>query len=113
MAATNPCMACGACCATYKVCFSEDEIDNQAGGTIPSSMTVSMGSHRSAMKGTEKRPRRCMALTGTLGVRVSCSIYEHRPRCCREFLASWQENVNNPSCDRARIICGMQAFSPY
>ena len=113
MAATNPCLACGACCACYKVSMDASEVDNVTGGIVPIELTVFIGNHRYAMRGTEKRPRRCAALEGTVGLRVGCSIYENRPGNCRSFLASWQENIVNPYCDRARILYGMQAFSMF
>jgi Fe-S-cluster containining protein len=37
------------------------------------------------MRGTDHQPARCAALTGTIGQRVACGIYEWRPNPCREL----------------------------
>ena len=39
---------------------------------------------------------RCVALTGTVGVSVGCSIYDHRPSACRAF------TPGSPLCLEAR-----------
>ena len=44
---------------------------------------------------------RCIALRGSIGRRVSCSIYEARPRPCRRVEAG------DPSCLRARADAGL------
>lgn len=44
---------------------------------------------------------RCIALRGSIGRRVSCSIYEVRPRPCRRV------EPGDPSCLRARADAGL------
>ncbi|MCA0327045.1 MAG: hypothetical protein LCH89_15805, partial [Proteobacteria bacterium] len=44
---------------------------------------------------------RCAALTGRLGQRVACGIYEWRPSSCREFAAG------SPACLVARRRHGL------
>ena len=59
------------------------------------------------MKGTEKHPVRCVALVGTPGEQVSCSIYNHRSSTCREF-DIWNEDGSvNEACTKARAIYGL------
>lgn len=38
----------------------------------------------------------CVALRGTLGVRVECSVYDGRPTCCRDF------EPGSSACRKAR-----------
>ena len=53
------------------------------------------------MRGTDHQPVRCAALTGTVGERAACGIYEWRPAPCREF------EEGSDACDRARARHGM------
>lgn len=98
------CMKCGACCVSaYEdesyvhltsndVCqLSEVDIENYVIGVedgplgkFAMATTISEGSCR------------CSALSGSVGVRVSCSIYERRPAACRKFTAG------STLCDIAR-----------
>ena len=55
-------------------------------------------------RGTDHHPVRCAALTGTLGQRVACAIYEWRPAPCREFAAL------SHACTRARARHGLPAL---
>jgi Fe-S-cluster containining protein len=45
---------------------------------------------------------RCLALAGTVGDAVTCTVYENRPAPCREF-----ENGSSP-CRRARLSAGIR-----
>jgi len=65
------------------------------------------------MRGTEKRPIRCRALTGTVGHSVNCTIYDRRPTTCRKFLSVWENNVVNPLCDQARATYGLMPLSSF
>ena len=78
------CTACGACCASYRVDFSVYELDSQ-GGSVPDGLTVEVTDHTSRLRGTDHTPPRCAALTGKIGQRVGCGIYEWRPNPCREL----------------------------
>jgi Fe-S-cluster containining protein len=69
-------MRCGACCAIYRVTFDCHETDTFPGGLIPSHLVFKLNQTRSAMRGTEKRPIRCQALSGEIGRAVLCTIYD-------------------------------------
>lgn len=109
----NLCMRCGACCAFYKVSFECLEVDDVSGGVVPVSMTVKISASRSAMSGTEKNPIRCDALNGTIGHAVFCSIYDCRPTTCRRFYSTWEHEMVNSLCDRARASYGLNPLGYF
>jgi Fe-S-cluster containining protein len=113
MTPQNQCMRCGACCALYRVSFDCRETDDIAGGVVPLHLTVKVNGTLSAMRGTEKRPIRCQALTGQIGRMVSCVIYDRRPSACRAFLMAWENDRGNSNCDRARAIYGLMPISHF
>jgi Fe-S-cluster containining protein len=106
-------MRCGACCALYRVSFDCHETDTFPDGLIPSCLAIKLNETRSAMKGTEKRPIRCAALTGTIGLSVQCTIYDRRPTTCRQFLSAGEDNRFNSLCDRARATYGLMPLSNF
>lgn len=71
------------------------------GGTVPDGLAVEVTDHTCRMRGTDHVPARCAALTGTVGDRVACGIYEWRPNPCREFSAE------GDACERARARHGL------
>lgn len=102
----HPCLECGACCAHYRVSFYWRE-------EVPEHLTVDQSDFRKAMKGTaEKSPRKCIALSGQIGKRASCTIYENRPTPCRDFQASYEDGVQNKRCDEARAAHGLRPLTP-
>jgi uncharacterized protein len=108
----NPCLLCGACCALFRVSFywaETREFDPQG---VPSDMVLKVNDFLVAMKGTEGRPPRCVALRGMVGQGVFCTIYEQRPSPCREFEPSWQAGHASPRCDQARLMHGLEPLSP-
>jgi Fe-S-cluster containining protein len=107
----NPCIACGACCAHFRVSFHWSEADD-AGGTVPVDRTVDVDSFRRAMRGTDRTPPRCSALEGDVGCSVRCAIYEQRPSVCREFAVSWEDGGANEKCDKARGAAGLGPIPP-
>jgi len=109
----SPCEACGACCAFFRVSFPIAETSEFPGGRVPYHMTLLSNETQRCMKGTEVKSPRCIALEGKVGGQVKCSIYEDRPSTCREFGLSWENNIGNLLCDRARGVFGLQAFSQY
>ncbi len=109
----NLCVRCGACCAFYKVSFEGLEVDDMSGGVVPVSLTVKISASRSAMRGTEKNPIRCAALTGKIGHSVCCLIYDRRPTTCRHFLSTWEHEVVNSLCDRARASYGLNPLGCF
>jgi Fe-S-cluster containining protein len=88
---SNPCVTCGVCCASFRVDFSTMETQAE-GGSVPDGLAVEVTDH--------SQPR-CAALTGKLGERVACGIYEWRPSPCREFEAG------SEACQRARVRHGL------
>ena len=101
MAGERPdCQHCGACCASFRVDFAVDELLS-SGGSVPDGLTVEVTAHTCRMRGTDHVPARCAALTGRVGERVACGIYEWRPAPCREFSAG------GDACLRARARLGL------
>lgn len=107
----NPCLACGACCAHFRVSFYFGELAEQPGGWVPVELTSKVNDFRAAMKGTEKGEGRCVALRGELGQNgIHCAIYENRPTPCREFDPWLSDGTPNPDCQRLRIQRGLTAL---
>lgn len=111
MSESNPCLACGACCAHFRVSFFWGECQS-AGGIVPDDRVVQISPHLVAMQGTESKPVRCVGLLGEVGCGVRCALYEHRSSTCREFEASWTNGEHNPHCDTARAAYGMPPLTP-
>jgi Fe-S-cluster containining protein len=97
----NPCVSCGACCATYRVSFYWSEADPFLGGRVPPELTEQIAPTRLAMQGTNQKNPRCVALNGEIGCAVSCTIYEDRSSTCREFEAG------SEGCQKARHAHGL------
>ncbi|EAC1404637.1 hypothetical protein APX81_22705 [Escherichia coli] len=100
----NPCMTCGACCAFFRVSFYWAEADD-ADGTVPANLTEQISPHHRCMSGTNQKNPRCVALEGTPGQAVFCSIYDHRPSTCREFTTALADG--NEACSKARVHHGL------
>lgn len=96
----HPCLTCGACCASFRVDFAVQELDEQFGG-VPAGLAVAVTDHTCRMRGTDHSPPRCAALSGQVGVKAACGIYEWRPSPCREFEAG------SDACQQARARHGM------
>lgn len=76
------------------------------GGTVPDGLTVEVTQHTARMRGSDHSPPRCAALTGRLGERAACGIYDWRPSPCREFEAG------SEACQRARVRHGLLPLMP-
>ena len=113
MPATNPCLSCGACCALFEVVFDQSETDAHRDGGVPVQYTVRVDQNRCAMRGTERRNKRCAALEGKVTHAVSCAIYNRRPSCCRDFRGGWEKDIVNPICNRARATYGLPPFDDF
>jgi Fe-S-cluster containining protein len=74
------------------------------GGRVPQGLAVEVKGNTCRMRGTDHVPIRCAALTGQVGQRVACGIYEWRPSPCREFEAG------SDACSRARGRHGLPAL---
>lgn len=98
---SHPCLACGACCAYFRVAFYWRE-------DVPDSLAEDLDSFRKVMKGTNmKHSRRCVSLEGRVGESVVCSSYARRPTPCRDFQASYENGEKNLRCDQARAAHGL------
>lgn len=106
MAVTH-CTCCGACCATYRVSFGREELDDAPGGRVPAAFVERIDAHGVFMRGTANRSPRCVALQGTVGVRVACAIYDRRPTPCRAFARDAAAGHGDMSCGDARRLHGL------
>lgn len=106
----NPCLACGACCATFRVSFYRGEAV-PGEGAVPEALTTPVTPFRLAMLGTTAQPVRCVALDGTVGQRCACTIHPLRPSPCREFDASWEQGRPHDRCDQARARHALPALT--
>lgn len=99
----HPCLHCGACCASFRVDFSACELDDE-GGSVPGGLAVAVTAGTWRMRGTDHARPRCAALTGTIGTRAACGIYEWRPSPCREFAPG------SDACHQARRRHGLDTL---
>lgn len=107
----HPCITCGACCNYFKVQFHHYECDLES-NPVPEELTQPVfNSEKLVMKGTYKKDPRCVALKGVVGERVTCSIYENRPSCCRDFFASFENGERDFRCEQARTSKGMKPLT--
>lgn len=106
MAADNPCVHCGACCASFRVDFAVEEVQGH-GGSVPDGLVVPVTDATCRMRGTDHASPRCAALTGTVGRDARCGIYEWRPSPCREFGALAPLGRGDDACARARARHGL------
>jgi Fe-S-cluster containining protein len=83
------CQSCGACCS-HKWSWPLLKKDRSDATNIPPNMI------RSDYPLMKTENARCVALTGQIGVSVSCSIYQNRPNACRSFV------VGSDLCVEAR-----------
>ena len=97
----HPCTTCGACCATFRVSFYWAQTTAHPKGTVPESLTTAISPHLVAMRGTERKPVRCVALEGEIGQSSICRIYEQRSSTCREF------EMGDERCQQARAAHGL------
>ena len=79
------------------------ELDDM-GGHVPAGLTVEVNGSTCRMRGTDHVPIRCAALTGKVGERATCGIYEWRPSPCREF------EEGSDACNRARMRHNLPAL---
>ena len=104
---SHPCLSCGACCAAFRVSFHWSEAEPTLGGAVPVALTETLGAHQRCMRGTWAEHPHCIALEGTVGDGVRCTIYDARPSPCRELTMSWENGAHSPQCDRARARYGL------
>lgn len=92
------CLQCGACCASFRVSFYWAEGESLG---IPEQMTCKVNDFYSCMKGTEKKPVKCVALSGDVGKQVACQIYQQRSSTCQSV------QVGDEQCQKARALHGL------
>ena len=109
---SNPCLSCGACCAYFRASFHWLETTEAPDGITPAELTVPLTRHLVVMRGTDRKPPRCIALEGDIGVSVRCTIHPRRASPCRDFPASWSDGQHNERCDRARAAHGLPPLPP-
>ena len=109
----HPCQRCGACCAAFRVAFHWSEATPHSPDGPDEALTVKVRPFELAMRGTEggSSPR-CVALSGTVGEHVACTIYANRPSPCRALAASWEHGAPSLQCDRARARHGLPSLLP-
>ncbi|WP_370679285.1 YkgJ family cysteine cluster protein [Comamonas sp. GB3 AK4-5] len=100
---SHPCLACGACCAAFRVDFSVHESEAM-GGPVPTGLAEEVNDFTCRMRGTDYARPRCAALVGTVGEKAHCGIYEWRPSPCREFA------MGSDACNRVRLRVGLKTL---
>jgi uncharacterized protein len=100
--ADNPCLRCGACCASFRVSFYWAEAADAPGGSVPVDLTEPVTPHVRCMRGTNHQTPHCAALRGQVGAQVDCAIYPLRSSTCREFDAWLADGSPDPRCQEAR-----------
>lgn len=103
---TNPCLSCGACCASFRVDFAREELLSE-GGSVPDGLCVELNERLMRMRGSDHLHPRCAALVGQVGEHASCGIYEWRPSPCREFGLRAPMGLGDEACNRARQRHGL------
>ena len=98
---SEPCLDCGACCASYRVSFYSAEADVNG---IADSMVQALTPVYSCLSGTNQSRPHCQALVGEVGKVVKCSMYEQRPSPCREL------QPGDDKCQKARAKHGLAAL---
>ena len=68
---------------------------------VPAGLAVEVNGSTCRMRGTDHVPIRCAALTGKVGERAACAIYEWRPNPCREL------EPGSYGCEKARVRHGL------
>ena len=80
--------------------FSVWETQSQ-GGSVPDGLWLPVTEATARLRGTDHARPRCAALSGTVGSKATCGIYEWRPNPCREF------EEGSPACEQARCRHGL------
>lgn len=89
------CQSCGACCAFSAEWPRFTLEDDAALARIPSAYADPDG------RGMRCDGDRCAALTGVVGTRTGCAIYEVRPDVCRDCMPG------DAACTMARAHYGL------
>ncbi|MBL1257301.1 YkgJ family cysteine cluster protein [Methylocystis sp. Sn-Cys] len=102
MEQTNPCTACGACCANFRVSFYWAEAPERG---LPEALYAPLNATMAHMIGTNCRHPRCAALSGEIGRETRCAVYDARPSPCRSV------EPGDDKCRQARAAYGLAELS--
>lgn len=102
----DPCVRCGACCASLRVSFHRSQLQSE-GGYVPDELADEETGSTCRMRGTDRARPRCVALVGKIGEMVHCGIYTQRPDPCREFSPHGLFGISNLECSRVRHRHGL------
>lgn len=109
---SNPCLNCGACCSHFRISFYHSELDYHPAGFVPDSMAEKVNDTYACMTGTKSGEGRCIALQGSIGESISCSIYANRPTPCRKYRVWLEDGSPNPECQKLRAKIGLKLLEP-
>ncbi len=86
-AAIPSCVVCGVCCLIPQVVA----VSAREAERLPAYTEVVLDAEHESVVVSRFIPRsndsRCVNLVGTFGKEVGCTVYEDRPKCCRDFEA--------------------------
>lgn len=105
--AVTPCLACGACCATYRITLPRCDLDSHPGGWVPAHLAEPYTPTTAAMREATDTPNRCIALAGSVGHDAKCAIYPQRPAACSEFAPFATLGIGDDACNEARRRHGL------
>ncbi|PTQ89512.1 YkgJ family cysteine cluster protein [Agitococcus lubricus] len=103
----NPCLRCGACCASFRVSFYWRETSEGSTDGVPVELTDVVNHTYSCMKSHPDNRLRCIALEGEVGQTVSCRIYQQRSSTCRDFNFLDEQGQIDIRCNQARQKHGL------
>ncbi|MEW6166020.1 MAG: YkgJ family cysteine cluster protein [Pseudomonadota bacterium] len=104
---SSVCQSCGACCVTYRITLPRGELDDMPGGHVPAALAEPYTATTACMREHPELPGRCIALAGTIGHEVRCTIYANRPVACSEFAPLSALGMGDAACDDARRRQGL------
>jgi Fe-S-cluster containining protein len=93
------CQSCAACCKGHDKTPAYVPLMVSEETRLPAAMVIRSDSGRAYLR--MRHDRTCVALDGTPGERATCSIYEQRPKVCRDY------EPGGYDCLRAREMEGM------
>lgn len=102
----STCTSCGACCASFRVDFPEEELQS-LGGSVPDTLADEIRAGTFRLRGTDYASPRCAVLQGVVGQAAWCGLHEYRPNVCREFAPFAAHGRFDEACNRARARHGL------
>jgi hypothetical protein len=85
------------------------ELDSH-GGQVPAALAEPYTASTACMREHPDHPGRCIALEGSVGHYVGCTIYAQRPAACREFAPLSVIGIGDEACNEARRRQGLQSL---